>query len=95
MSLTNIKNILQGIKPELEAKYNVSALGLFGSVVREDYTPDSDIDIILDFNKPIGVEFIDLAELLEKYLDKSVYLVSRKGIKEQYYKAKEPEIIYV
>ena len=95
MSLSTIKNVLQGLMPELEAKYNVSALGLFGSVVREDYSANSDIDIIVDFSKPIGIDFIDLAELLEKHLDKKVDLVSRKGVKEKYYSAIEPGIIYV
>jgi len=95
MSLTTIKNILQSLKPELANKYHVSSIGLFGSVVRDDYTNLSDIDIIIDFSKPIGIEFIDLADLLEKKLDKPVDLVSRKGIKEKYYSIIEPEIQYV
>ncbi|MEI6185376.1 MAG: nucleotidyltransferase domain-containing protein [Bacteroidota bacterium] len=95
MSLTTIKNVLQELKPELEAKYHVSALGLFGSVVRDDYTDISDIDIIVDFSKPIGIDFIDLADLLEKHLDKPVDLVSKRGIKEKYYATIESAIVYV
>ena len=95
MSLTTIKNILQGLKPELANKYNVSSIGLFGSVVRNDYTTVSDIDIIIDFSKPIGIEFIDLADLIERKLDKPVDLVSRKGIKEKYYAIIGPEIQYI
>lgn len=76
-------------------KYNVRTIGLFGSVVRDDFTSASDIDIIVDFSKPIGVEFIDLGNYIEKRLQCKVDLVSRNGIKEKYLKAIESEIIYV
>ncbi len=93
--LNTIKQILTQLKPELIAKYNVSSIGLFGSVVRDDFTPSSDIDIIVDFSKPIGIEFIDLADLIEKKLKKSVDLVSKNGVKHKYYRNIESEIIYV
>jgi uncharacterized protein len=93
--LERIKCILVQLKPELEATYGVMTLGLFGSVVRDDFSEKSDIDILVDFNRPVGIEFIDLADLLENKLQKKVDLVSRNGIKEKYYKAIQPEILYV
>ncbi|WP_158858077.1 nucleotidyltransferase family protein [Lunatibacter salilacus] len=94
--LTTIKHILTGLKGELAAKYHVSSLGLFGSVVRDDFNPaSSDIDIIVDFSSPIGIEFIDLAEYLESELNNPIDLVSKAGVKDKYYKEIEPEIIYV
>lgn len=94
--LSEVKLALQRLKPFLANKYHVSLLGLFGSIVRDDYSPaSSDIDIIVDFNQPIGVEFIDLAELIEKELKKKVDLVSKKGIKSKYLSQIEPEIVYV
>jgi predicted nucleotidyltransferase len=95
MQLDNIINELKQLKPVLVEKYNVSSIGLFGSVVRNDFTSSSDIDIIVDFNKPIGIEFIDLADLLETKLNTPVDLVSKKGIKQKYYAAIQSEIIYV
>ena len=53
----------------------------------------SDIDIIGDFNQPIGIEFVDLAEFIERNLNKTVDLVSRNGGKSRYYQAIESEII--
>lgn len=77
-------------------KYHVRSLGLFGSVVRKDYSPvSSDIDIIVDFSKPVGIEFIDLANYLEKILRKKVDLVSRKGIRNRYFEKIERDIVYV
>lgn len=93
--LSTIQNKLRQIKPELSEKYHVSTIGLFGSIVRTDFRPDSDIDIVVDFDKPIGIEFVDLADELEELLQRKVDLVSRSGIKPQYYKAIEQEILYV
>lgn len=94
-TLQDIKLKLSQLKPVLEKKYAVSALGLFGSYVRNEQNAQSDIDILVDFKKPIGIEFVDLAELLEKELDLKVDLVSKKGIKPKYFSAIQPEIIYV
>ena len=93
--LNTIKQILTQLKPELIAKYHVSSIGLFGSIVRDDFTPSSDIDIIVEFSRPIGIEFVDLADYIEHKLQKSIDLVSKKGIKRKYYQAIESEIIYV
>jgi predicted nucleotidyltransferase len=93
--LAIIKQILIQLKPELVAKYHVSSIGLFGSVVRDDLKSTSDIDIIVDFSKPIGIEFVDLANYIEKKLQHQVDLVSKKGVKEKYFKEIEPEIVYV
>ncbi|HEX4372518.1 MAG TPA: nucleotidyltransferase family protein [Puia sp.] len=93
--LTSIKQILSQLKPELQQKYFVNSIGLFGSVVRDDFTDKSDVDIIVDFSKPIGVEFIDLANYIESKLRKKVDLVSRNGVKPKYFRLIESEIIYV
>jgi hypothetical protein len=79
----------------LEKQYAVSELGLFGSYVRNEQNDQSDIDILVDFKRPIGIEFVDLADLLEKELDLKVDLVSRNGIKPKYFSAIQPEIVYV
>lgn len=83
------------LKPPLISKFHVSELGLFGSVVRNDFSPERDIDIMVDFSRPIGIEFIDLAEELESKLKRKVDLVSRKGIKPQYFNTIQSELIYV
>lgn len=93
--LNTIKQILTQLKPELTKKYHVRSIGLFGSVVRDDFNPTSDIDIIVDFSQPIGIEFIDLANYIEKKLKKSIDLVSKNGLKQKYYSTFESEIIYV
>jgi uncharacterized protein len=93
--LLEIKKIIEQLKPELAQKFNVNSIGLFGSIVRDDFSTISDIDIIVDFSKPIGIEFIDLAEFFEHRLNRKIDLVSKNGVKEKYYKAIEQEIVYV
>jgi predicted nucleotidyltransferase len=93
--LSTIKQIIKELKPELEKKFHVSSIGIFGSIVRNDFSENSDVDIIVDFSQPIGIEFIDLADLLEEKFHEQVDLVSRKGIKPQYFSSIENEIVYV
>jgi len=93
--LNEIKNELRKMKPALVERFHINSIGLFGSVVRDDFNDKSDIDIIVDFTKPIGIDFIDLADLLEASLKRPVDLVSKKGIKEKYFKAIQSEIAYV
>jgi uncharacterized protein len=93
--LAKIKMELERIKPELAQRFHVQSIGLFGSVVRDDFSAESDIDIIVDFSRPVGIEFIDLANYMEKQLQKKIDLVSRNGVKDKYFKAIEEEIVYV
>lgn len=93
--LAAIKQILTQLKPELKQKYFVNTIGLFGSIVRDDFTEKSDVDIIVDFTRPVGIEFIDLADYIERKLSKKVDLVSRNGVKEKYLNQIEAEIVYV
>jgi predicted nucleotidyltransferase len=94
-SLTDIKGILKSNKQRLTEKYGLSYIAIFGSYGREQQNENSDIDIIVDFQRPIGIEFIDLARELEKLLKIKVDLVSKNGIKPQYLKNIEQDLEYV
>ena len=91
----NILSILRSAKPALEKKYNVSGLALFGSYSRNTAVEDSDVDLMVEFNKPPGILFIDLADELEELLNNKVDLVSRKAIKPAYFQHIQPQLIYV
>ncbi|MFH1942762.1 MAG: nucleotidyltransferase family protein [bacterium] len=77
-----ILEILQTMKLELEANYNVKTIGIFGSVVREEPDRQSDIDVLVEFQPSIGLfKFLELEELLSKRLGGKVDLVSKKALK--------------
>ena len=94
-NLNSIKETLVNHKQRLTEKYGLSLLAVFGSYARNQQTEESDVDILVEFKKPIGLEFIDLAEELEAILNLKVDLVSKKGIKSNYLKAIEKELEYV
>lgn len=94
-SKDQITRKLRSAKPTLVSKYSLKSIGLFGSIVREDYSDDSDIDILVEFDKPVGIEFIELADELESMLNLKVDLVSRNGIKPKYFDFIKDEIVYV
>lgn len=93
--LDEVKTVLTQLKPQLMSKYGVSTLGLFGSIVRDDFTEQSDIDIVVSFSRPIGIEFVTLADELEHKLNRKVDLVSRNGIKPRHWVYIEPDVLYV
>ena len=56
-------------------------IGLFGSFAKGEQTDDSDIDILIEFEKPIGLKFVELTEYLEKVLGRQVDVLTPAGIK--------------
>jgi len=80
---TAIENKLKELKPILYQKYFVEKIGYFGSYARNEQNHNSDIDILVSFKKPLGWEFFDLQEFLEKELKIKVDLVSEKALKKQ------------
>jgi len=73
---------IKGLKSEIEKDFNVKEIGIFGSYIRGEQRPDSDIDILVDFEKPIDLfRFLDLEEKLSELFSKKVDLVSKKSLK--------------
>jgi len=85
--LQKIKTILQQKKEEIRKKYGVIVLGIFGSLARGEQTQTSDVDILVEIEKPIGLGFFELWDNLEKLLGCEVDIVRvkllRKEIKEE------------
>ena len=82
-SSSEIESKLKELKPLLFSKYHVNRIGYFGSFSRNEQNEMSDIDILVSFRKPLGWEFFDLHDLLERELNIRVDLVSSKALKKQ------------
>jgi len=76
-----IKEVLKKSKSILREKFKVKRIGFFGSYVRGEESEASDVDILVEFYKPIGWEFIDLKEFLKDILGRDVDLVTVKALK--------------
>lgn len=65
-------------------RFHVASISIFGSVARGDARPDSDIDVLVEFDRPIGMfDFLDLKEFLEGILNRKVDLATRESLKQQ------------
>ncbi|PIP52619.1 hypothetical protein COW80_04680 [Candidatus Beckwithbacteria bacterium CG22_combo_CG10-13_8_21_14_all_01_47_9] len=89
-------NFLSHYQKKIEsiAKRNsVSYLALFGSYAREDHKPTSDVDFLVEFNKPVGlIHLIRTEHQLEDILKKKVDLITRKGLSKYLRPFVEPDL---
>lgn len=96
MGKKEIIDIIRQVRPELEARYGVVRLGLFGSVVRDQAGRRSDIDLLVSFRRDIDLfEFLDLREFLQKKFDHKVDLVMDSALKPAIGKRIRAEVEYV
>ena len=73
-------SVLRANQPELRAEYGVRRLAVFGSVARDAASVDSDVDVIVEFEHPIGLRFVDFADRLEAILGVKIDILTPAGI---------------
>ena len=76
-----VMEILKEKFPYLVSEYGVKRIGLFGSYAKGKQTEDSDIDIVAEFERPTGLEFVEFAEYIEELLGKKTDLLTAEGVK--------------
>jgi predicted nucleotidyltransferase len=84
--LAEIKRILEAEKPYLAHKYGVTEIGVFGSYVRGEQGPDSDIDILVELERPPRISLLGLVELeyyLSDLLGAKVDVAIKKNLKKR------------
>ncbi len=91
----NLKIINQNLD-SLKADYGVKRIGVFGSFVNGRPRKDSDIDILVEFSKPVSFfEFIEAQDFLSKALKRKVDLVTKNALKSAIKKDVLKEVVYV
>lgn len=81
-SVEEIIAILRDHKEELARKFGVKELAIFGSYARGEATPESDLDLLVEFTEPPGLfRFLELERYLSELLEERVELVSRQALK--------------
>ena len=82
MRKREVIRILKKQRKELEEHFNVASLSLFGSVARDEANVDSDVDLLVEFSKPVGLfQFIELQQRLEELLGCKVDLGTSRSLK--------------
>jgi len=94
-SLEELKKIINQHKKELEEKYKVKSIAIFGSYVRNEQNAESDVDILVEFREPVGLLFIHLADYLEEILSVRVDLLTPEAIKPNRKKYILEKLVYV
>jgi hypothetical protein len=95
-SIQKIKRILLSHKRDLWDKYRVREIGIFGSCVRNENRKNSDIDILVELEKPMGFfKFIRLERYLSELLGTKVDLVTKNALKPHIGRHILAEVIYV
>ena len=95
-SLDFIKQCLVEQKSLLQNKYRISRLGIFGSYIRGEQRSESDVDVLIDYDKaPSLIELIEIENMLSDLLGLKVDLVTSKGLKPQLRRHILDEVVYL
>jgi len=95
-TVREIRKILESHKGELRGRYGVKEMGIFGAYVKKEQTEISDIDILVEFEKPTGLlEFVGLKNYLSDLFGMNVDLVMRKALKTRIGQRILSEVVYV
>ncbi len=90
--------ILQRLTTQHDALrvFKVKSLAVFGSVARGEARPDSDVDVLVEFEGPATFDrYMQLKDFLEDVLGASVDLLTRKGVRPELASSIEQEAVYV
>ena len=94
--LPEIERILRDQKPILREKFKVREIGIFGSVVRGEQKQTSDLDLLVEFEEPIGlIKYVNLQNYLSDKVGSRVDLVMKSGLKPRISRHVLKEVIYV
>lgn len=68
-------------------RWSITEFALFGSVLREDFRPDSDIDVLVSIDPKAHIGLLDIVQMqfeLEKMFKRPVDLVEKEGLRNPY-----------
>jgi uncharacterized protein len=85
-SLNEIQKTLREQSPYLAEEFGVRIVGIFGSYVRQEQRPDSDLDLLIELDRPPKISLIGLVELedhLSQILGVKVDLAIRSNLKKR------------
>lgn len=85
---------LRNLKPTLNKEFGVKNIGVFGSFAKGQQTELSDIDILVELEKPIGWKYFTIEPFLQKLLGRKVDLVTEKALRQELKTAILAEVHY-
>lgn len=96
MNRASILALLRERRADIAARFGARQIGLFGSAARDELRPDSDIDVLVEFDGPASYDgYFELRDYLEQLFDRPVDLVTQKGLKPRARRHVERDLIRV
>jgi uncharacterized protein len=99
MNIKNRETILQELrrlKPELEQRYGVTKIGIFGSFARNEIHRDSDVDVVVEMREPDLFYMVHIKESLEESFGRPVDVIRYRSLMNRHLKARiDREAVYV
>jgi predicted nucleotidyltransferase len=93
---SEIRDQLKGLMDELSVRFHVKSIGIFGSYSRKHQTEKSDLDLVVEFDQPIGMmAFVHLKNLISDRLAIKVDLVTPEGLHPLIRDQVMHEVVYV
>lgn len=98
-----IIRLLREHLPDLQRRYGVRRIALYGSLARGEGRSDSDVDLLVELSQPLGLQFITLADEMESLLGRRVDIATMETFyhlranprKRHIAAAIEKELVYV
>ena len=75
-----IVDLLRGVFPALADSYGVRRIALFGSFAKGTPRPESDVDLLVELDRPLGFRFVEMADFLEETLGRKVDILTPDGL---------------
>jgi len=85
---------LSGMRRELEKRFTVVRIGIFGSFIRDEAGPESDLDILVELAEPTFDHYMDLKFFLEELFQRPVDLVMVDTLKPRLKPIIDKEVVY-
>lgn len=96
MRLEDLRTELQALKPMLAREYHVAEIGVFGSVARNEHGAESDVDLLVAFDTPVGLfDFVRLEDELAERLGVEVDLVTKGSLRPRIGERVDEDVVYV
>lgn len=77
-----IIELLKSMFPHLAGAYGVRKIAIFGSFAHGTAQPTSDVDLLVELDRGLGLRFMDMADELEKRLGRKVDILTKEGLQD-------------
>lgn len=80
LTKNDVITILRDQQPWLKERFGVKRIAIFGSFAKGTPSKDSDVDMLIEFDRPIGIDFFKVIDFLEEKIGRKVDVLTPGGM---------------